>query len=91
VGARLHAPQRDSTRVVDRPAAAEELVKDDSEAVDVAPLVDQMALAGGLLGAHIGGGSQDHALAGERRVDRSAPGEAKVRQSGFASFVEDDI
>ena len=61
--------------------ARERLVEDEREAVEVAAVVD--ALAGRLLGCHVGEGADDVAGAGERLIPGEV-GDAEVRQLGHA-------
>ena len=63
-------------RRVGRATAVEELVEEHAQAVDVTPLVGQVAPAVGLLGAHVGGRAQDGAVVGQVRVEVVAPGQS---------------
>ncbi len=71
-------------RQVDRPSPAEQLEEDHAEAVDVAPLVGQIALTAGLLGAHVGRGPEDRPVACQVRIEVGPPRQTEVGQVGPA-------
>ena len=74
-----------------RSSAAEQLVEDDAEAVDVAPLVGLPAQADGLLGAHVGRRADDHAVAGEVGLDVGPTRQAEIDQPRPPAVVDHHV
>ena len=74
-----------------RAPAVEQLVKEHAQAVDVTPLVGRVALAVGLLGAHVGGSAQDGPVAGQVRVDLFVASPGRNQSGEAAPLVQQHV
>ena len=83
----------DERVAVERPRAGDHLVEHDAEGEDVRAVVDGAPL--GLLGRHVGGGAEDHALHGQCAsvVSRltSGPGAGLLAQLGETEVEDLDV
>ena len=88
---RLDYPGGGLAREIGRTLATEQLEEDHTQAVDIAPLVGQVAPAAGLLGAHVGRRPQDGAVAGQVRLEVGPPRQAEVGQPGPPLLVDEHV
>ncbi len=74
-----------------RAVAAQDLEEDDSQAEDVASLIDLTAEAEGLFGAHVGRRADHRSIVGQARIQVRAPGQPEVDQARAAKVVNEHV
>ena len=75
----------------ERPIAGQELVEHDAQTVDVAASVDAVALAAGLLGAHVGRRSQQLADPGHGDLIAVSLGQSEIHHVGAPVDADHDV
>ncbi len=88
---RVRSPVRGVGGHVGRSLAANQLVEDDSQAVEVAPAVGVVGPARGGLGAHVLGRPQDGPFDGEVGFEVAPTGQAEVGQSGSTRLIDQHV
>ena len=78
----MEDPQdEDRVRPAEGRPAAEHLVEDDAQAVEVAAAVDLAHPTGRLLGAHVGGGAEEVAVLGQHGLRPDDDGQAEIQDT----------
>jgi hypothetical protein len=71
--------------------SVKQFVKHHPKAIDIAPLVDAVAIPLSLLGTHVGWCTDHRPVSGQTRTEVRATREPEVGQAGAAMVVHDDI
>ena len=90
-GRPCRSPERSVGGHVGGPFAADQLVEDDAQAVEVAPAVGLVGPAGGGLGAHVLGRPQDRPFQGQVGFEVASTGQAEVGQPSPTRVVDQDV
>ncbi len=77
-----HLLQEHQFRAAKRQLAGQKLVQHDAEAVNIAPAVGLVAVAGSLLGAHVRRRAEHVAVDGHGGLDSLAQGQAEIQNEG---------
>lgn len=75
----------------ERPNPGQQFIEDHTQAPQVAPRIGQVALALGLLGAHISWRAHQSAFSGEQRFAVGLAGQSKVHDQRLAVLAEHDV